>query len=199
MSFNSSQLFVAQPSKQIDYRRQFLSVESDKRNGIILSSNGQSKIKEKSGKFSVSTKAGRKDLDWYQRLQRVLENYTWIQVKMSTSKIVIMVVAAYIGCVAAKPIAESSSAMHTDHHIAYEKLAGQISERQARRAYYFPYDYYYGGGLPFDSTLYSDYYQPSNYIGTDYFYQQPVHRPSRRRDSRPFGPTTQKYTVWDLA
>lgn len=130
---------------------------------------------------------------------------------MSMSTISLLVVLATISIMSseAKPFAERSDRMAYDARIesdlsarvAAATAAGQApaSHRQARGRYYSPYDYYYGG-MSYDSSPYSDYHQYSNYIAPDYYYQRPVHRPPRRRgDSRPFGPTTQKYTVWDLA
>lgn len=129
---------------------------------------------------------------------------------MSTiSLLVLLVITIFIIAAQAKPLVDRSNSMAYDTRIesalsaraAAAVAVGQmpISHRQARQGYYSPYDYYFGG-QSYDSSPSSDYYQYSNYLSPDYYYQRPVHRPPRRRgDSRPFGPTTQKYTVWDLA
>lgn len=59
----------------------------------------------------------------------------------------------------------------------------------------------------FKSPAYSDYY--NSFYDPSYFAPQPNRRPqingypskkkSQRRKGFPFGPTTQKYTIWDLA
>lgn len=114
-----------------------------------------------------------------------------------------ILVLLVVGMIAAKPIAERAEPMHAEKRIACDELAAAAvahkAHRQARQGYYSPYDYYYSGGLPYDTSLYTDFYAPINYLTPDYYYQQPIHRPTRRRDTRPFGPSTQKYTIWDLA
>lgn len=122
---------------------------------------------------------------------------------MSMSTISLLLLTIAIVWIEAKPLAENIDPMYTGRRQAdLSARAATLhhpSNRHARQGFFSPYDYY--GGLSYDTNMYSDYYQPqTNYISTDYHYQQPIRRqPARRRNARPFGPTTQKYTIWDLA
>lgn len=122
---------------------------------------------------------------------------------MSMSKISLLLLTMAIVWIEAKPLVENAQQMYTGQRdadlSARTATLHRPSNRHARQGFFSPYDYY--GGLSYDTNGYGDYYQPqSNYISSDYYYQQPIRRqPARRRNARPFGPTTQKYTVWDLA
>lgn len=133
---------------------------------------------------------------------------------MSLWKILCLVVAITFALLEASPLLQRQD-------VRKNELSGQIAEadntlskipqRKGRQNYFydypfsFPYDFFKSPSYP---DYFNPYYDPSSYYSSYQSNQKqypypygpyPSKKKTRRRKGNSFEPTTQKYTVWDLA
>lgn len=127
-----------------------------------------------------------------------------MKIKMISWAVLFILITTVFAFLDASPFPQSDFGDFEEYNDQVDDSFRNKLARNRRQNYYYdypfanPYDYYKAPAYP---DYYNPYYQPS------YFNLQPNRKPfgyntskkSHRRKGNPFEPTTQKYTVWDLA
>lgn len=129
---------------------------------------------------------------------------------MYSLKFVCFLIVIAIASLEASPVpqTQANDFSFVDRALNADDLFSGSPSRQGRQNYFYDYPFsyadYYNKPVPAYPDYYNSYYDPSYYAPAPV--PQPNRRPSgypskktQRRKGSPFEPTTQKYTVWDLA